>query len=326
MTHKIFFLHLITVLFMAANLLHSGCSFGDGDAMDSYRQTGDPLFVAVQAGNDVYSSKCGHAWQWISSSPLASTDTIEYGSGIYVIAGGFSGNGGFSVSLNCVEWETPAHYPEQISSIAYNDGIFTAGDASGDNSYSFNGRDWFEGTGNLHSNPIYSISYGGDIFISMGNGQVQTSINGINWSGNVWDQGLINIYGSAYGNTVFAITGGDPGFSNGFISVSQNGVSFTENLLAPGAPAVFNITFGGRRFVAVGENGTVYISENGFNWTGPVSVPGSAGNNLNSVIYGNGLFVAAGDNGTIVTSEDGYTWSPNLGPGTGNFKDVAYRP
>lgn len=59
------------------------------------------------------------------------------------------------------------------------------------------------------------------------------------------------------------------------------------------------------RLVAVGDNGSIYISNDGANWTKQAA----AAEWLRSVAFGNGTFVAVGDAGYITTSPAGMVWT-----------------
>lgn len=312
--------------FMAVIILLTGCALGDGDAMDSYRGSGNPLFVAVQATNDVYISTDGRAWIKTSTVQLSDSFSITYGNKVFIIAGEQSSGGDFAISVDGVNWNvSTTQIPTAVfSSITYNSGIYSSGSDTGNNYFSINGINWYQANGNLGLNPIYSICYGGGLFLSLTIDQIQISNDGINWSGNVWSGPSIEPIDTAYGNMVFVTVGLMGG--SGFIMVSQDAINWSNNLIDSGAPILYGIAYGNNRFVAVGNSGSVYVSENGFNWMGPITVIGASGNRLQSVIYADNRFVAVGSNGTIIYSKDGYNWSGNVGPGTGNFMDVAYRP
>jgi len=78
-----------------------------------------------------------------------------------------------------------------------------------------------------------------------------------------------------------------------------------------------DVTYGNGRFIAVGENGAIFTSSDGLNWSAPISVKG---NTLNAVTSNDSLFVAVGgdsfrgENGTILTSPDGVNWSEQFSP------------
>ncbi len=61
-----------------------------------------------------------------------------------------------------------------------------------------------------------------------------------------------------------------------------------------------DVTFGEGTFVAVGDNGTILTSTNGYEWT---PRPPATNEILLSVAYGNKTFIAVGQHGTILQSE-----------------------
>lgn len=74
---------------------------------------------------------------------------------------------------------------------------------------------------------------------------------------------------------------------------------------------LWNVSFGDRALVAVGEQGTIVT----FNYDAAGWVPRSSGSSewLVGVGHGAGRFVAVGDRGTILTSDDrGATWTPRV--------------
>lgn len=84
------------------------------------------------------------------------------------------------------------------------------------------------------------------------------------------------------------------------------------------------VAFGNGIYVAVGPNGAVMTSLNGFSWTTQVS--GNAGN-YRSVNYGNGIFVACDQNAStngFMTSPDGINWTTRAIPLANEVYDVAF--
>lgn len=65
------------------------------------------------------------------------------------------------------------------------------------------------------------------------------------------------------------------------------------------------VTFGNGRYVAVGDQGTVIVSEDLIHWR---RADAGVSENLYSVVHGNGRFVAVGQNGRVLTSIDGEQW------------------
>lgn len=72
--------------------------------------------------------------------------------------------------------------------------------------------------------------------------------------------------------------------------------------------------------VAVGDNGAIYRSTDGANW----SRQGSFSNWLRSVAYGGGEFLAVGENGFAASSPDGENWTPRSIGATAHLNRAAY--
>ena len=101
--------------------------------------------------------------------------------------------------------------------------------------------------------------------------------------------------------------------------INSTPTGLTTGLISP-APTTNNllsIAYGGGRFVAVGEKGTVVTSTTGAQGTWTASSAGPVGNKLQKVIYAGTKWVAAGERGFIYTSPDATTWTavPTTPPG-----------
>lgn len=143
-----------------------------------------------------------------------------------------------------------------------------------------------------------------------------------------------SLSGVAYGGGVYVAVGSmcfDSGTACLF--TSSDGLHWTERSL-PGTvdpdAALFAVTYGDGRFVAVGDTGTIVTSDDGgATWTdrslsGVLHPPF-----FEAVTYGDGRFVAVGSDtsGPVVyTSSDGSTWSPAGAPAGGvtELMGVAY--
>jgi hypothetical protein len=68
---------------------------------------------------------------------------------------------------------------------------------------------------------------------------------------------------------------------------------------------LYGVAYGNGRFVAVGAQGTILVSEDGLAWT---NHPIGLGNYLSSITYGNGTFLAIGSGGLVARSRDGLSW------------------
>jgi len=70
--------------------------------------------------------------------------------------------------------------------------------------------------------------------------------------------------------------------------------------------ALAAVAHGGGRYVAVGDQGAIQLSEDGAHWY-PVESPTRG--NLRAVAWGDGQWMAVGDHGDIVSSSDGLAWT-----------------
>ncbi|GAB6392105.1 MAG: Ig-like domain-containing protein [Treponematales bacterium] len=128
---------------------------------------------------------------------------------------------------------------------------------------------------------IRAITYGGaagqEKFVAVGlgyngstyYGKAAYSADGVNWTA-VTDTGLTDAFGS-----------------NGYILA---------------------ITYGGGKFVAVGDSGKAAYSADGVTWTA-VTDTGLTNASALAITYGGGKFVAVGDSGKAAYSADGVTWA-----------------
>ena len=81
------------------------------------------------------------------------------------------------------------------------------------------------------------------------------------------------------------------------------------------------VTYSDDIIVIAGDNGSIYYSINGYNWT---KATNTNDNTLLSGTYGNGKFVLVGDNGTILSSNDGMSWTDNSGDTSNNLYTVMF--
>lgn len=116
--------------------------------------------------------------------------------------------------------------------------------------------------------------------------------------------------GITCGNGTFVAVGrsGD----SSLILTSPDGISWASKISGitnSFNSAVYATDIGGGRYVVVGSNGAILISQDAENWT---IISSGATYDLNKIIYKNGLFVAVGANSEIITSPDGITWTQVL--------------
>ncbi len=330
---------LLTVLIIYTILMaFPACDMGPGDAMDSYRGSGDPLFVAIADDGNSYISEDGKSWRVGGSIGTNTLTTVSYGQGKFVGTTNFgdpvwiSSDGKNWVSYTSVE--TGIDSNDYLNTVSYNNGLFLVGGGFGGNAkiyYSTNGINWSLGQGIAIGSNVSKIAYSNDIFFAFpepGAQNISISTDGKNWQDQPAPDKDDMISDVAYGNTIFVIAGVNN--LEGLIRISQTGDSnnWSGNVTA-GTNVTFQcILYRNKTFVAVGSKnvgsgGVVYTSENGFTWEGPFATHQS----INKITYGNGMFVVVGSNGLIAYSKSGQNWSANVGPGVGiSIFDVCYRP
>lgn len=106
--------------------------------------------------------------------------------------------------------------------------------------------------------------------------------------------------------------------------VSNDGVTWSETP-AVAVDSLWDIRYGGDRFVAVGSNGAIVTTLDGENWQRQES---AATGFLHGVVYGDDRYVAVGRDRTVVNSNDGELWETGTVngemPPTASLLGVAY--
>jgi PKD repeat protein len=105
------------------------------------------------------------------------------------------------------------------------------------------------------------------------------------------------------------------------IVTSADGADWSADSVATASSRLAGVTYGHGLFVASGDGGVILTSADGINWTQQTS---GTTNGLWGVTYGNGLFVVAGDNGTIITSPDGVHWAEQTNGLANQLDSVAF--
>jgi hypothetical protein len=112
-----------------------------------------------------------------------------------------------------------------------------------------------------------------------------------------------------------------------FVAIGDYGVNWTSDdgkdwIHRPdNRTNTFDITYAASKFVLVGAKGFIATSPDGKYWT-ERTTPTSEG--LWGIIYGDGTFVATGNGGTILSSSDGITWTMRTSGVAANLMDVVY--
>ena len=117
-----------------------------------------------------------------------------------------------------------------------------------------------------------------------------------------------------------SITWGDTAFiavgPNGTIIKSFDGYNWTQKTSGT-TLSLSDIVWNGNQYVAVGSSGLILTSNDGESWT--IKVSGTT-SGLSSIVWNGEQFVAVGGSGTIITSNDGNVWTQR----TSNYTDTIY--
>ena len=150
-----------------------------------------------------------------------------------------------------------------------------------------------------------------------------------------------HVQGIAHGGGKFVAVGHLPGarinlkrISLARIATSSDGITWTTQTTSQAAGTyqqLHGVTYGGGKFVAVGQSGTILTSSDGITWalqqkTDPATMTmvNYTTEWLYDVTYGGGKFVAVGWSGTILTSSDGITWTSRTSGTTDQLNGVIH--
>jgi hypothetical protein len=273
---------------------------------------GGGKFVAVGNNSEIAYSTDGINWTAVANTAFTKTNLsgnlygiadIAYGGGKFVAVGGGNqmaystdginwtaiANTAFLPSLNVLGYDAT-----NILCVTYGNGKFVAGgwcsvsqdrdEHGAQMAYSTDGINWTNvdatifgfGSGSnqpYYTNYINSIVYENGRFVAGGKGIIANSADGINWTA---------------AQNPFHIT----------VAGSQLPVQ------------IYDIAYGGGKYVAVGQNRKMAYSADGTNWTEiESSTFGASDLQILSVAYGNGRFYAASNYGKMRASTDGINWT-----------------
>ena len=264
----------------------------------------------------LYSS---NATTWSTSSSSLNSNSINkmaYGGGAFMAVGN---DGAINTSTDGIIWSAlTTGGNDYFSNVAYGKNTFVVS-GSGKNAAQANqdtlrysadfGQTWQA----VKSGVFYGMRFVNDRFIAVGHsGTIMYSLDGKNWT-DVSDPLGGSLYGVAYGNCVYVITGGN---NAGVVYRSYDGAHWTKVAISPypssfGPWGLYEVAFGNGQFVVGGSGwdgskwtSVILTSPDGLTWTAQ-----TLGNDFSvtSLTFGNGVFVALA--GTIYASSNGKSWS-----------------
>lgn len=306
--------------FVAVGASGTVLTSGDGIAWEKQTVSGTPQlndiayggqgeFVAVGNTSTILTSDDGVSWESQTSDVSAQLQSVDFVNGTFMVLGTGSklltssdGEAWTSRTLN-----TFKNYG--LYSIAYGNGLLVAVGLGGTIlSSSDDGATWTQqNQGALDR--LQTVGFFRDTFVVVGlNGTMVTSTDDSRWSGRFWPQNQ-SFYGIASSNDTVLTVG-----TRGAVMTSSDGTHFDERYMDDATNKhLLNVIYGNGLFVAGGQNGRLFISnDEGVSWE---EVDSGTEDFLYGAAYGNGVFVLTGNfnsppSRTIVTSSDGETWTP----------------
>lgn len=94
---------------------------------------------------------------------------------------------------------------------------------------------------------------------------------------------------------------------------------FTQRVTG-GNRSIRAVAHNGSTFVAVGQSGDAWTSDDGVTWNANHT---GVSSNLNAIVWHNGLWVAVGDGGSVMTSPDGENWTARSSNTSASFYGLA---
>lgn len=300
------------------------------------------VFVSAGPNGEIFTSSDGIQWTTRSSGTTHGLQTIIYGQGMYVAAGGIYESGVLLTSPDAIEWTPRTVGKEVIDGVAYGNGLFMSvgfdysyptppvgwiGSGIGIVRISLDGVNW---TPHLLSAAFmpYAIHYHAGHFILLTSDGIMTSVDGLNWTNRYqeWPNSL-NAVGS-FNGSLYAVGAG------GSVIVSSDALNWQR--LTGSWESLNDLVRGGDMIVAVGGFGSIMTSEDGSQWTSRYQAENFS---FLAVTYGDGVFVAVGESGYVVTedhpygartpqiiftSSDGIAWEQHDSPVEDALSDVIF--
>jgi photosystem II stability/assembly factor-like uncharacterized protein len=101
--------------------------------------------------------------------------------------------------------------------------------------------------------------------------------------------------------------------NEGHIATSTNSTTFNAVFISiSGLYHLYDVAWGGGKFIAVGPDGMILYSTDGTTWTKVTTSTfdnGDYKDAIRSIAWGGGKFIAVGPDGMILYSTDGTTWA-----------------
>ena len=204
-------------------------------------------------------------------------ERFAFGNGVWVVGtseSGGSGAGGMAYSTDGISWTAVESSPltTDIHHLTFANGKFVAINDNEKTLHSTNGIDWFEGTDLSfveHTFAPWALFsfFGGRFIMNVGHGKIAYSIDGSSWTVlTLFDADADVLFPRVvYGGLTFVAFGfdreaGNPTPRMAYSTDFNDWTDIDLSGIFEGNNTISNVVFGNRRFVALGQNGTIAYS------------------------------------------------------------------
>ncbi|MEN8165516.1 MAG: hypothetical protein ABFS37_15410, partial [Acidobacteriota bacterium] len=202
-------------------------------------------------------------------------------------------------------WEIDLYRSDKIVGLCWADGILVAITNNGGVFRSLNGLDWQLVIG--FPTRLFSVRWINEAFWVVGdNSLIANSDDGNTWITRSSEAGAA--YVDIAGNSEVMVVGGRKAGGPAMFATSSDGFAWNEIEIDDAIGlAVLSVTWTGTRFVGVGSGGSIFRSDDGFQWE--FEILDSIGA-MSGVVSNGSVLVAVGGLDFLVSDDDGLTWQP----------------
>jgi hypothetical protein len=277
---------------------------------------GNGAFVTVNSIGDIWTTSDGTNWLFHTTSGFPALHDVSFVDGQFLIVGDRPFGSVLSTlltSTNGIDWESrDSSAADPLNAVTGGDGQYVAVGQHGQIVSSMNSQPWAAETTYAfgHGGWFSAVAFGKGRFVSVGDGKIGSSTNGITWQ----------MANSVSPNWLIDVTFGDGRFLGvglaGTILWSDDGINWLSSSVPPeialsdAACGVGVYVVGGLSSVG---NGWVFASTNLTEWK---TVYQATNQIPRSIVYGNGRFVVSLSNADLLVSTNGLDWI-RVSPGVG---------
>ncbi len=175
---------------------------------------------------------------------------------------------------------------------------------------SLNGIDWQKVV--TFQSPLYSVKRLREAFWAVGNqGLIATSNDGIAWDTRNSEAWVDYADIATNGEVMVAVGARVLGQFDALVATSTDGYAWNAVEIDDGIDLrITSVTWTGTRFVAVGSQGSIFRSDDGYQWE--IETLGLNGYALSHVVSNGSVLVGVGSRDFLLSEDDGLTWRPTL--------------